>query len=154
MTALFHSLPLMPSPQTQDTVTFTHSHTHNHAHTAAKRRGMGRKGSLHQTAHECNLKDFTRQRAKKKHTHKFKNKEVHAPPHSLFLHPGAGSAPPCKPRSFLLPLSGWSFYRAWVFSSTGSPVTSGCPLDSLGLEPLRIDSLSETLLSRGKRRKS
>ena len=30
---------------------------------------MGRKGSVHQTAHECNLKDFTRQKAKKKNTH-------------------------------------------------------------------------------------
>lgn len=141
-------------PQNSDTATFTHIHTHNHAHTGAKRGGMGRKGSLHQPAHECNLKDFTQQKAKHTHTHKLKNKEVHAPPHSILLHPGAGSALPRKPRSFLLPLSHWSFYRAWVFSSTGSPVLSGCPLESLGLVPLRTDSLSETLLSRGKRRKS
>lgn len=137
-----------------------HSHNHSHsyaqsAHTA-KRGGMGRKGSSHQLAHECNLKDFTQQKEKKKtkHIHKLKNKEVHAPPHSLFLHLGADSTPPSKLRSFLLPLFSWSFYRAWVFSSTGSPVTSGCPLESSGLTPLRTDSLSEILLSRGKRRKS
>lgn len=90
---------------------------------------------------------------KNPHTYKLKNEEIHALPHSLFSSSDWLSAS-TKPRSFLLPLSNWSFYRAWVFSSTGSPVPSGCPLESLGLVPLRIDSLSETLLSRGKRRKS
>ena len=44
------------------------------------------------------LERFHTAKGKKTHTHKFKNKEVHAPPTvSFFI-----QAPPCKPRRFLL----------------------------------------------------
>lgn len=120
-------------PQNSDTVTFTHTHTHSHihiAHIAVKRGGIRRKRNLHQPAHECNLKDFTQQKAKGKktntqkkhrtqknpHTYKLKNKEIHAPPHSLFLHPVTGLAPPQNPEASN------SLYPTDAFTGPGSSV--------------------------------
>lgn len=75
LTLLFPSLA--PVPQNSDMATLTHIHTHNLAHTA-KEGGMGRKGSWHQPAHECNLKDFTQQKGEK-HTHKLKKERSTCP---------------------------------------------------------------------------
>ena len=152
MIPFFLSLLLLLCPQLRHSHVHSHSYTQSCANNSGERWG-GEEWKFATTSSWMQLERFHTEK-KKTLTHKLKNKEVHAPPHNLFLHPGANLAPQCKPRSFLLPLSNCSFYRAWVFSSTGSPVPSGCPLESLGLVPLRIDSLSETLLSRGKRRKS
>lgn len=46
------------------------------------------------------------------------------------------------------------FYRAWVLSSMGSPLVSGCPSASGGLSPFSVASLSDRPRMRGNNTKS